>query len=676
MSNRKSSMLAFVLLTIISIQLVAMGSPVYAEVPTPTKLKIYVAPPKVLADNNVYETIFVQLQDSKGLPARAVQDTEIYLSSSSIYVGTVDPVITIRAGETYAVAKFYSTYTPGTTTITATASGFQTVQASMTTVGPIPNKLVVHVLPEALPADNSQYSAVVVQLQDSSGTPAKAPIGNVNVSLFSSNTTVGTVEPYVIIPSGSTYGVAKFKTTNTSGSTTVTAIASGYVTGSATVKTQSYNYEATKLAVYISPSKVPADGIVYDVVAVQLKDSKGNIAKAASNVVVSLSSSNTGVGTVTGSITIPVGQSFAIARFNSTFKAGTTTITATATNLITATQSITTVGPVPSKLSVYCVPSSLPADNRQYSAVVVQLQDSSGNPAKDPEGDVLVDLFSSKPDFGVPAPRVVIPYGTTYAVATFNSTFLAGSTDLTAQSAGYYSAQARMTTSLIDEIPLTVALSAEPATVDSEAKSTVRILVKFNNTAPAPGVTIKLSSSSGGTFSAITNESNGNYSVVFTAPKVSSSTMITITANATKTGYITGYGSTNIIVVPSVQTGKGSLRLYVRDNSGNPVSAATVTSTSQPSGASPVSSITDQNGLASFNDIAAGTYVFSVTREGYETKSFTLTVNANQTSTLTVAITKIETPFSNLLIWIVGIAIAAVVAGAIIFMLMRRRKKK
>ena len=675
MSNKESSILAFVLLAIISIQLVASGSSVYAAVQTPTKLKIYVGPPKVLADNNVYETIYVQLQDSKGLPARANRDIEIYLSSSSIYVGTVDPMITIRAGETYAVAKFYSTYTPGTTTITATASGFETVMASMTTVGPVPYKLVVYVLPEFLPADNRQYTAVVVQLQDSGGNPAKAPIGNVNVSLFSSNTTVGTVEPYAIIPSGSTYVIAKFNTTNVNGSTTVTAIASGYVTGSATVKTQSYSNEpATKLAVYISPQKVPADGIFYDIVAVQLKDSKGIIANATSNVVVSLSSSNIGIGTVTESITIPTGQTFAIARFNSTFKSGSTTITAVATNLTSASQSITTVGPVPSKLSIYCVPSSLPADNRQYTAVVVQLQDSGGNPAKDPEGDVLVDLFSSKPDFGIPAPRLVIPYGTTYSVATFNSTFLAGSTDLTAQSAGYYSAQARMTTSLIDEIPLTVTVSAEPGTIDSEAKSTIRILVKFNNTAPATGVTVKLSSNNGGTFSAVTNESDGQYSAVFTAPKVNSNTMITITANATKTGYITGYGSTTVIVTTVIQ--RGSLRLYVRDGSGNPVSAATVTSTSQPSGASPVSSTTDQNGLASFNDIVAGTYVFSIAKEGYETKSVTVSVSANQTSTFTVAIAKVETLSSDLLIFIAGIVIAAFVAGTIIFMLMRRRKRK
>ncbi|MDI9644914.1 MAG: invasin domain 3-containing protein [Candidatus Verstraetearchaeota archaeon] len=675
MLKKSSSRLAFVLLVLICIQSVISGLAVSAAVPEPTKLKIYVGPPKVPADNNEYETIYVQLQDSKGVPARANRDIEIYLSSSSTYVGSVEPVIKIRAGETYAVAKFYSTYTPGSTTITAAASGFETVQATMTTVGPVPYKLAVYSFPEVLPADNRQYGAVVVQLQDSSGTPAKAPIGNVNVSLFSSNTTIGTVEPYVVIASGSTYAVARFNTTTLEGSTTITAIASGYVTGQTTIRTQWFSNEtATKLLVCVSPPKVPADGVFYDAVAVQLQDSKGRIVNASYDISVSLSSSNTGIGKITESITIPKNQSYAIARFNSTYRSGTTTITAVATNLTVDTSTITTVGPVPSKLAIYCVPSNLPADNRQYGAVVVQLQDSSGTPAKDPEGNVKVDLFSSKPEVGFVASPLVIPYGKTYSITSFNSTFIAGSTDLTAQTAGYDSAQAKISTNLIDEIPLTIVVSAEPAMINSGENSTIRILVRYNDTVPAPGVTVKLSSNKGGTFSTITDEKNGYYSAVFTAPKVNSKTVISVTANASKTGYITKNGSVTITVEPVIQL--GSLRLYIKDSDGNPVRAANVVSTSQPSGASPVASTTDQDGLASFTDIMAGTYIFNITKEGYETKNIVLAVNINQTTTYTLTLTKIQSSlfdFNVLLIAVVSIAAAAVIIVAFVFLRRRRR---
>ncbi|MEM3441345.1 MAG: hypothetical protein QXV09_03560, partial [Candidatus Bathyarchaeia archaeon] len=221
---------------------------VNAQSTEPSKLKIYVAPPKVPADNRPYEVIYVQLQDSKNNPARATESITIYLSSSQTDVGSVDSTITIQKGETYAKAKFYSTYTPGTTTITATASGFATVQASITTVGPVPSKLAVYGLPPVLPADGHSYEAIVVQLQDSAGVPARAPLGNVVVTLSSSNTTVGTVASSVTIQAGSTYATANFFAHNT-GSTNITAIASGYTSGQATIKTEPVSTGAVKLKV-------------------------------------------------------------------------------------------------------------------------------------------------------------------------------------------------------------------------------------------------------------------------------------------------------------------------------------------------------------------------------------------------------------------------------------------
>ena len=172
---------------------------VNAQTAEPAKLKIYIAPTKVPADNRPYEVIFVQLQDAKNNLARAPESITIYLSSSQTDVGSVDSTITIQQGETYAKAKFYSTYTPGTTTITATAPGFATVQAFITTVGPVPSKLAVYGLPPTLPADQRSHEAIVVQLQDASGVPARAPLGGLVVTLTSSNITVGTVASSVTI---------------------------------------------------------------------------------------------------------------------------------------------------------------------------------------------------------------------------------------------------------------------------------------------------------------------------------------------------------------------------------------------------------------------------------------------------------------------------------------------
>jgi hypothetical protein len=152
----------------------------------PAKLKIFIGPTSVLADNNTYNCIFVQLQDSSNKPARALQDTTLSLSSSLTNIGTVDPSITIAKDETYASANFSSTFSPGTTTITASATGYATVQSSITTIGPIPYAVAVYGFPSTLPSDGGSHNAIMVQLQDSSGIPAKAPKGGVLTSRYNS----------------------------------------------------------------------------------------------------------------------------------------------------------------------------------------------------------------------------------------------------------------------------------------------------------------------------------------------------------------------------------------------------------------------------------------------------------------------------------------------------------
>ena len=100
----------------------------FATAGTASKLNISTGPLSVLADNNTYNCIFVQLQDSSGTPVRAQQDITISLSSSLTNIGTVDSSITIPKEETYASANFNSTFSPGTTTISASATGYATVQ--------------------------------------------------------------------------------------------------------------------------------------------------------------------------------------------------------------------------------------------------------------------------------------------------------------------------------------------------------------------------------------------------------------------------------------------------------------------------------------------------------------------------------------------------------------------
>ncbi len=645
-----------------------------AAAPEASKIKIYVGPTSVLADHKAYNSIFVQLQDSRGTPARAKEDTLIRLSSSLTNVGNVDPTITIQKGDIYTSANFYSTYTPGTTTITAAASGYLSVQASITTVGPIPSALAVYGFPPNLPADGGAYNAIVVQLQDSSGSPAPAPIEGVQVTLSSSNATVGMVDPSVIISEGSTYAVASIKTTlNATGAAVITAIASGYSSKQATITAQQINTQPTSLKVYVGPPKVLADGKTYEQVVVQLQNASGKISQAPQDIVVTLSSSTADKGTVEETITIPQSKSYALAKFSTTYMSGTTTITAAATNCTSNQATLTTVGPIPSKLAVYCVPSALPADGGAYEAIQVQLQDSRGKPAKDPAGDITVYLFSSVPDAGNVSSMLTIPFGETHVSGTFFAACSANSTMITAQTSGYESGQGKITTSLIDPIFLDVSITADAATVKPEAQTTIRAYVAYNGSTPALRATVKFSSNKGGNFSALTEEGNGYYTAVFTAPKVSRQTVCTITANATKTGYNGAAGNVTVTVELEPTNSSNILRVRIAEDDGTPVSGATISSEPTGNGVN-LNGITNETGYVSFANVLEGTYTIQITKEGYDAKTETIQFVAGQTSYQTVNVSRAGSSIFSLPV-IIGIVVA-VVAVIVVLLLIRSRQKE
>lgn len=768
MSKKLFSGTMLILLIFICSQATFNRNTLFVSASEPSNLKIYVGPPSVLADNNTYESIFIQLQDSTGAPARAQEDTNIHLSSSLTQIGSVNPEITIPAESTYAAANFTSTYTPGSTTITAAAPGYMTVQASITTAGPIPTKLAVYIFPPTIPADAGSYPAIVVQLQDVGGSPAKAPIGDVNVTLSSSNVTVGTVDSSVIIKGGSTYAVATFSTTMILGSAEITALASGYDSGFTTINTQAIQPSTmpTDLKVYVGPPSVPADGIAYEQVVVQVQNSTGYLARAPSDILVSLSSSVTAVGTVEPNIMIIDGTVEALAHFNSTYGSGITTITAAATNYRSSQEFLTTVGPIPTKLTVYSVPSSLPADNQSYDAIIVQLQDSGGKPARDPSGNVTVHLLSSIPETGNVSSTVTIPYGKTHSTASFFSTYTAGSTTITALTSNYETGQATVTTYVIDQYMLDVSSTAQPTTISSREQATIRIYVAYNGLSPAPGAniqltsdnggsfstptdeengyytsnftaptvpkqtvctilttasrlgytsgqasvqvtvnpiilnvsataqptsinstenatirvyvaynglipasgaTIELTSNNGGNFSATTDEGNGYYTSVFKAPSVTKQTVCTILAKASKVGYNSGQATVQVTVNSTIHT--GNILLIIKDDSGNAVTEANVTSISQPTGISQLNGITDDAGILAFNNVLEGSYTFQITKSGYYTKNETISVTPGQTTSLTINLTKTPPPLLStpVLIAIVAIVIIAIVIIVIVF---------
>ena len=681
-----------------------------------TKLKIYIGPTSVLADNSTYNCIFVQLQDSSGKPTRAADDTIISLSSSLTNIGTVDPSTTIPKGQTYASANFYATFSPGITTIAATATGFTTVQSTITTVGPIPNAVAVYGFPSTLPADGNQYTAIMVQLQDSLGAPAKAPKDGVQVTLSCSNTSIGEVTPNVVIPEGKTYATANF-TAKTAAQTegkllsaTVTSISQGYASKQVTITTTPLATNPTQLKIFTGPSQVLADQNSYKQIVVELQNSTGFVGKAQLDVNVTVASSDQTIGLVDPQITIPQSQSYVVAMLNTTYKAGVTTITAVATDLLRSQVSITTVGFTPSKLVVYGV-SALPSDNATYPAIQVQLQDSQGRPAKDPQTDVTVSLFSSQPTVGTVSSTLTILFGNTQATGTITVTNAPGSTAITAQASSYTTGQATITTYLIDLSPMQVTVTANPETVNNAGKSQITAYITADG-APVTGATTQFTSNNGGSFTAVTEQGNGYYKTNFTAPSFTKTTVCTVTASASKTGYINSLSTADVTVEPppaptptptstpsptssptatprpnssptptptsnsnatSTTNSSGTLKLRITDNGGNPLNDTDISSTAQPTGMRTLSGITNETGYAIFDNATAGSYTFSVIKEGHQQINQTINFKG-QPTTFNVLMSPETAPSTdNSLLMVAAIVVAVIIAVIGVVLFIKRR---
>jgi len=424
------------------------------------KLCLFAGSPGVLSDNSTYQCIFVQLQDFTGKPARALHDITIGLSSSLTIVGTVDSTITIPKGETFASANFTSTFYPGTTTISASATGFATVLSTLTTVGPIPSAIAVYGFPATLPSDGNSYPAIMVQLQDSSGSPARAPQGGVQIALTSSDTTVGTVTQSITILEGETYATASFNTTTTAQtegkikSANITAVSQGYSSNQVTITTTPVALNATKLKIFTGPPKVLADQSSYRQIAVQLQNATGFAAKKPSeDTSINIASSDSSICQI-DSIKISAGQNYELATLNTTYKAGTANITAVANNFPSTGQIINTIGFIASKLAIYCLPTGLPSDGKTYQTIQVQLQDGLGRPAKNTAAEANIKLFSSQPTVGTISPMLTIPLGKSTASGNLTLTFAPGNTTITAQASGYTTGQTTLAAYLIDSYTL------------------------------------------------------------------------------------------------------------------------------------------------------------------------------------------------------------------------------
>jgi hypothetical protein len=306
------------------------------------RLVLYASPKLLPPDNTAHDALIIQIQDKGGRPyTPRTGELEILLTSSDTKIGITDDEVEFVSNSHYALAKFTTRFVVGRTTITAAATGYTSSTLDLEVRGPEPTSLVINQIPRIMEADGQIHDAIVVQLLDERKNPVPAP-RETAVDLSSSLNEVVTIDPVVTIPEGQTYAIARVRTTQESGKSIITASSQGLVSEPVTFTTYD-SLTQNKLAVYVVPERLLADGDRYEAVVVQHQDRAGNPTPATSDIAVVLSSSSMIAGSMDRSVVIPAGSTYATANFTTTTKTDRIEIIASAQGYGSVTDNLETI---------------------------------------------------------------------------------------------------------------------------------------------------------------------------------------------------------------------------------------------------------------------------------------------------------------------------------------------
>jgi hypothetical protein len=440
----------------------------------PNRLTAYILPNKVLAKNGTKAMIVVELQDGNGLPARATEDITVSLTSSVTSVGIVDPETTIRRNSTFTVAYFYPSNRPGSTEITASASGLQSTTLEVRTLSYNPNKLALYVLPNILPRQSK--GMVIVQIQDSRGRPIFAT-SDIKVILASSNTSVAALDTnYLTIQRGMNYGRAYLTTGNLTASTIIYAAAQGYESAEAIIYVMETEVAKSGTLRIFSLPVLLSDGQQHTVIAaIMMNNNLTSLVRPAYPLKIYFSSSNMRVGEVSEAVLTD--KEYAYASFTS-LTVGCTNITALADDFNASQTSISVVEEPKFKLDLCVRPSLIPVDSPYKPIIVIEAQNEYGEPILAPS-DVKAYLFSSNTRVGKVEAAVFINQSQYYALSSFYITSDLGNTDITATATNFASATAKIATFKVGASK--IYLSIEPSVVIADNSTTQNIFIMLQD---------------------------------------------------------------------------------------------------------------------------------------------------------------------------------------------------
>lgn len=357
---------------------------------------------------------------------------------------------------------------------------------------------------------------------------------------------------------------------------------------SVTAAASSIPSQAVSLALTIIPPKLPADVGTYPAVVVSLVDSNGLPSAALSDLTVFLTSSTIRIASVPASVTIPAGSEYAVADAVTTPLPGSATISASSNGLQSSYAQLTTATPsgFPSALQAYVAPPSTFVTSVGNSPIlVIQLQDSNGNPAR---ATVATDItVTSSNDSMVSGPiHLSVGVGADY-VSTQLAASGWGQSVLTASSQGLSSSHVSLQ---LARSPLVVHLSAYipkvtpygTRTMYSNGTATMELSVSFLGL-PVQNLTVDWTATRG-TVSPNPTEtrSSGTTSTTFT-PSTTGVANITASASSPQTGPISQIYLITVIQTPTTNTTKTETSITTSTATVTSLTTTTVTTTTTAS---------------------------------------------------------------------------------------------
>lgn len=474
--NQKSKIFKLILITLI-IFAPTMGIlvPVNSQQLTLTLTQALKSFP---SDGEPHPAFYLTIETSDGKPHPLPYPVNITLTCSDERTLRIPAEVTIPPASYYIIINATSTTTERKTVeVTASAPGYQSSNLNVVVEPPAgtPKSLQVTIMPNILTPLAQGEAEAIITLVDAYGKPTRART-NVNILLSSSNINIATLATSKLtIKKGEISTKTKLTSTGLAGSTIITASAPDLGTGSETLNVRGSKPE--KLYIWTNDRHIVNEaGYLF----VAITDANSKPVKVTTPITVSLYSSNTEAFTVQKNITIGVGEWSGFAELLC-IGSGQATIYASAGNLTTAQKTIEArfESEEPYAIRIYPLASSLPADERSYTAMQVQLVDSRGYPAKS-KGIRTIDLFSSNAAILEVTGHVDIPSGKSKVNITATPK-IPGTVKVTAISTGLLASE--ISVNVYSHTPSQLSVITPPIPSDGEVEA---CLMALDSGTPAP----------------------------------------------------------------------------------------------------------------------------------------------------------------------------------------------